>query len=262
MPSQIDALNRRREERDDSQIGSTGSFSAPTPYNTYLSPSVNDHSEILAQVSAPSTPRRTTASTTTSGSVTFEDYPHPGDVSFGPSISSPSHDRTSIYSASHASAHLISPTRSFDPTVSILPQSNLPTPAPPSRISSAGTRSSLLPPSDPGLAASSSSTSSAGSKAKWTWRGKRKPKEELTQDDRDAQRLKQLGYDAVLGREYNFWSSLAITTLNIGALQVRSVDFWCCRITSLISLGHSARRQEYVRVRRTSNDCKLLHCGG
>jgi hypothetical protein len=29
-----------------------------------------------------------------------------------------------------------------------------------------------------------------------------------------------LGYDAVLGREYNFWSSLAITTLNIGALQV------------------------------------------
>lgn len=216
MPSQIDALNRRREERDDLQVGSSQSFSAPTPYNTYFSPTIHDHSE----TSFPSTPTRTTTGTTTSGSVTFEAFQHPGDVSFGPSISSPSHDRTSIYSASHASAHLISPTRSFDPTVSILPHSDLPTPAPPSRLSSADTKSSLLPPSDPGLAASSASSSSSGSKPKWTWRGRRKGKEEMTQDDRDAQRLKQLGYDAVLGREYNFWSSLAITTLNIGALQV------------------------------------------
>ncbi|WVF66869.1 hypothetical protein IAT40_001612 [Kwoniella sp. CBS 6097] len=39
------------------------------------------------------------------------------------------------------------------------------------------------------------------------------------QDDRDAARLRQLGYDAVLGRDYTFWSSLAISWLNIGALQ-------------------------------------------
>ncbi|WWD08839.1 hypothetical protein V865_006953 [Kwoniella europaea PYCC6329] len=39
------------------------------------------------------------------------------------------------------------------------------------------------------------------------------------QDDRDAARLRQLGYDAVLGRDYTFWSSLSISWLNIGALQ-------------------------------------------
>nr|XP_019004654.1 amino acid/metabolite permease [Kwoniella mangroviensis CBS 8507]OCF68115.1 amino acid/metabolite permease [Kwoniella mangroviensis CBS 8507] len=39
------------------------------------------------------------------------------------------------------------------------------------------------------------------------------------QDDRDAARLRQLGYDAVLGRDYGFWSSLSISWLNIGALQ-------------------------------------------
>jgi hypothetical protein len=240
MPPQIDALSRRREERDDSQLGSSQSFSAPTPYNTYLSPSVHDQYETLP----PSTPTRTNTGTTTSGSVTFEAYQHPGDVSFGPSISSPSHDRTSIYSESHASANLISPTRSFDPTISVLPQSNLPTPAPPSRLSSAGTKSSLFPPSDPGLAASSASSSSSGSKPKWTWRGRRKAKEELTQDDRDAQRLKQLGYDAVLGREYNFWSSLAITTLNIGALQVCSITL--ARISQLIKSGDSACRKKHL----------------
>nr|XP_018264501.1 amino acid/metabolite permease [Kwoniella dejecticola CBS 10117]OBR86659.1 amino acid/metabolite permease [Kwoniella dejecticola CBS 10117] len=39
------------------------------------------------------------------------------------------------------------------------------------------------------------------------------------QEDRDAARLRQLGYDAVLGRDYTFWSSLSISWLNIGALQ-------------------------------------------
>jgi hypothetical protein len=41
----------------------------------------------------------------------------------------------------------------------------------------------------------------------------------LKQDDADARRLQQLGYDAVLGREYTFWSSLAISWLNIGCIQ-------------------------------------------
>nr|XP_019050170.1 amino acid/metabolite permease [Kwoniella bestiolae CBS 10118]OCF29100.1 amino acid/metabolite permease [Kwoniella bestiolae CBS 10118] len=39
------------------------------------------------------------------------------------------------------------------------------------------------------------------------------------QEDRDEARLRQLGYDAVLGRDYTFWSSLSISWLNIGALQ-------------------------------------------
>lgn len=42
----------------------------------------------------------------------------------------------------------------------------------------------------------------------------------LKQDDVDALRLQQLGYDPVLGRDYTFWSSLAISTINIGCLQV------------------------------------------
>lgn len=41
-----------------------------------------------------------------------------------------------------------------------------------------------------------------------------------SQEDIDAQRLHALGYNAVLGRDYTFWSSLAISWLNIGALQV------------------------------------------
>ncbi|KIR53725.1 amino acid/metabolite permease [Cryptococcus gattii Ru294] len=40
-----------------------------------------------------------------------------------------------------------------------------------------------------------------------------------SQEDVDAQRLRALGYNAVLGRDYTFWSSLAISWLNIGALQ-------------------------------------------
>lgn len=40
-----------------------------------------------------------------------------------------------------------------------------------------------------------------------------------TQADRDALRLQQLGYDPVLGRDYTFWSSLAISWLNIGCIQ-------------------------------------------
>ena len=216
MTSHIEELDRRRGG-EESEIGPSHSFSAPTPYNTYFSPSVHETTN--------HDPSETIKS---SGSVTFEAYPHQGDgdVSFGPSISSPSRDhgheyeqenRRSVYSASHASSHLISPSRPFDPTISVLPPSNLSTPAAPSRLSSADTKSSLMPLSEVG---SSSYTSSA--KPGWTWRGRKKAKMEMTQDDRDAQRLKQLGYDAVLGREYNFWSSLAITTLNIGALQVRS----------------------------------------
>jgi hypothetical protein len=213
MTNDIDELDRRRGG-EESEIGTSHSFSAPTPYNTYFSPSVHD----------PSSPEQITKS---SGSVTFEAYPHQGDgdVSFGPSISSPSRDhdhdnRRSVYSASHASSHLISPARPFDPTISVLPPSNLSTPAAPSRLASADTKSSLIPLSEVG----SSSYTSSSTKPGWTWRGRKKAKIEMTQDDRDAQRLKQLGYDAVLGREYNFWSSLAITTLNIGALQVSSAD--------------------------------------
>ncbi|WWD16702.1 hypothetical protein CI109_101133 [Kwoniella shandongensis] len=41
----------------------------------------------------------------------------------------------------------------------------------------------------------------------------------IQQEDVDAARLRQMGYNAVLGRDYTFWSSLSISWLNIGALQ-------------------------------------------
>lgn len=250
MASHIEELDRRRGG-EDSEIGTSQSFSAPTPYNTYFS--VNEPGNDNEYLS---TPGKST------GSVSFEAYPGgggDGDVSFGPSMSSPSRDHDharSVYTSSHASAHLISPTRSFDPTVSVLPPSNLSIPAPPSRLSSAGTKSSLTPLSDLG-GEGSSSFSDASSKPKWTWKGRKKARVEMTQDDRDAQRLRQLGYDAVLGREYNFWSSLAITTLNIGALQV-STAVAIAPKRKLI-LGYCVSSQEYIRVWRTSNDC-MSYC--
>jgi hypothetical protein len=161
MTAHVEELDRRRGG-EDSEIGTSHSFSAPTPYNTYFSPSVNDPADDYDHLGTP---------IKSSGSVSFEAYPGggggDGDVSFGPSISSPSRDNDrSIYSASHASAHLISPTRSFDPTISVLPPSNLSIPAPPSRLSSAGTKSSLMPLSDIS-AEGSSSFSDASSKPKW-----------------------------------------------------------------------------------------------
>jgi hypothetical protein len=40
-----------------------------------------------------------------------------------------------------------------------------------------------------------------------------------SQKNVDDKRLQQLGYDAVLGRDYTFWSSLAISWMNIGSIQ-------------------------------------------
>lgn len=146
-------------------------------------------------------------------------------MSFGPSVSTHSHShdhghtQTQTQSANTlgSQSRLIPQGYTFDPTISVIPQSDLPIPSPPSRLSSSDTKSSLVQD----LSSASSDTSGLKQKGGWTWTGRRKKrKEEMTQDDRDAARLQQLGYDAVLGREYNFWSSLAITTLNIGALQV------------------------------------------
>ena len=213
----------RERLKYDHEHANEQSFSAPTPYNTYLSPTALDYTEELGQ-------------TSTSTSTGYDAYPQTegngpsgGRVSFGPSISIPSHDHDHSQGHSGDQTHstntlgsqsrLIPPGYTFDPTISVIPQSDLPIPSPPSRLSSSDTKSSLVQD----LSSSSSATTTSGSRQKggWTWRGRtKKGKQEMTQDDRDAARLQQLGYDAVLGREYNFWSSLAITTLNIGALQV------------------------------------------
>lgn len=209
----------RERLKYDHEHANEQSFSAPTPYNTYVSPTALVYTEELGQ-------------TSTSTSTGYDAYPltegngqSGGRVSFGPSISSPSHDHS--HSHGHTSTNtlgsqsrLISPGYTFDPTISVIPHSDLPIPSPPSRLSSSDTKSSLVQD----LSSASSDTGAVKQKGGWSWRGRgRKGNEEMTQDDRDAARLQQLGYDAVLGREYNFWSSLAITTLNIGALQVSPI---------------------------------------
>jgi len=55
-------------------------------------------------------------------------------------------------------------------------------------------------------------------KRRFTNRFRRRP---ITQVDRDTARLQQLGYDAVLGRDYTFWSSFGIAMMNLGFIQVR-----------------------------------------
>jgi hypothetical protein len=220
----------REQLKYDHEHANEQSFSAPTPYNTYLSPTALDYTEELGQ-------------TSTSISTEYDGYPQAegngpsgGRVSFGPSVSLPSNAQTQSAHTLDSQSHLISPGYAFDPTRSVIPHSDLPIPSPPSRLSSSDTKSSLVQD----LSSTSSDISATKRKRGWSWTGRsRKGKEEMTQDDRDAARLQQLGYDAVLGREYNFWSSLAITTLNIGALQV-----------SIVLKDHSLRRHaDFSRAR-------------
>lgn len=210
MVSDVEMRERLKYDHDQANANEQ-SFSAPTPYNTYLSPTSLDYTEDLGETSTGYDGYPQTEGNGPSG----------GRVSFGPSISIPSHAQTQTQSTntlgSQSHSRLIPPGYTFDPTISVIPHSDLPIPGPPSRLSSSDTKSSLVQD------LSSISSDASGlprQKGSWTWRGRKKQKGEMTQDDRDAARLQQLGYDAVLGREYNFWSSLAITTLNIGALQV------------------------------------------
>lgn len=61
----------------------------------------------------------------------------------------------------------------------------------------------------------------------------------ITQTDRDTHRLQQLGYDAVLGRDYNFWSSVSIGWMNIGTIQVSTLRPIRVRVRILISRARS-----------------------
>ena len=245
---------RERFKHDHEHVNEQ-SFSAPTPYNTYLSPTSLDYTEQLGQ-------------TSTSTSTDYDAYPQAegaghsgGRVSFGPSVSTHSHDHLQTHTQSAntlgSQSRLIPPGYAFDPTISIIPQSDLPIPSPPSRLSSSDTKSSLIQD----LSSASSDTSGLPKqKSGWSWAGRKKRKEEMTQDDRDAARLQQLGYDAVLGREYNFWSSLAITTLNIGALQVSPyVISWTSRSDAYCFSGDCSSSKEHIPVRGTSNDRMCIH---
>ena len=195
---------------------------APTPFNTYFTP--GDFG------------REASTSLSLSGQDEGVIYDPQviGDVPLHPSIPPSVASRNPSTFSSHASSHLL-PTPLTSPIPSIdnhhpIPHSTRPVPPPlslrhkpnqfipsdPTHISSAVDSDiiAVAPTYPEGSANAGSpeleaSTSSSGSK------GRRH-----AQEDRDTQRLKQLGYDAVLGRDYTFWSSLAISSICIGCLQV------------------------------------------
>ncbi|BEI89876.1 uncharacterized protein CcaverHIS019_0212380 [Cutaneotrichosporon cavernicola] len=98
-----------------------------------------------------------------------------------------------------------------------VPYSSRPVPAPP-QIRTSDSETELAPVMSPDTTRTtrSSLTPDPGRIKGLGFLSRRSSKTVL---DRDTLRLQQLGYDAVLGRNYTFWSSLALAWLNINSLQ-------------------------------------------
>jgi hypothetical protein len=147
-------------------------------------------------------------------------YEGPGDISLNPSLTpTSSRDRLSSYSSHHTGSYLLpTPLESITSSTDInIPHSTRPIPKPPLPLSSQNPTESLLS----ALPELSHGRSVSFGASDLEERGDRGGSNlGLKQEDVDSVRLQQLGYDAVLGREYTFWSSLAISWLNIGCLQV------------------------------------------
>ncbi|RXK41391.1 hypothetical protein M231_01296 [Tremella mesenterica] len=169
---------------------------APTPNNTYLpSPIPEDQSRDKDY---------------SNESFTEELLYSPDDFSISPSQPSlsPSHQPSSY--SDHTSAHLLS--SDYNSSLSSIPISSRPIPAPPLPLNETNGNSGtdlLSTPSTVGPKPTEDHLEAQTLRS--TVR--------LKQEEVDAHRLRQLGYDAVLGRDYTFWSSLAISWLNIGCLQ-------------------------------------------
>lgn len=214
---------------------------APTPFNTYFAPS--EYAEDTRSL-----PGRLAAEDEEDDGYGVMYTPLKGDPSVSvqqtlssPSTATPTASRVDSWysSGSHANSHLLSPSpvrlRSAE---SPLPLSKKPIPAPPQTIRSPKpsqtvslTRSSGIvssPAHSPLIKVSSDGmnakqVSFAASDESGTSDLPSLPKDPVGEgvrtEDVDAARLQQLGYDAVFGREYNFWSSLCITMCNIGFTQ-------------------------------------------
>ena len=195
--------------------------SAPTPFNTYTSPQAFD--------------------TVTRRSETQEYLydANDGNVSLQPSLGRASTVASTIsvppsFQSSHPSMNLLPTSSHLSSVPSPIPTSRKPVPAPPLSLRPSDrsipdvltpqTTSALFTPvtppttattfSDPiGSKSGASSDVEIISSVSAGYQGK-------SQAEVDAQRLRQLGYDGVLGRDYTFWSSLSISTINIGCLQV------------------------------------------
>ena len=220
------------QDNYDSFISTTGSATtsttesillsnAPTPCNTHTSPEAFD-----------TVTRRSEA----------QEYlceAKAGDVSLQPSLGGASTIESTMsghpsFHSSHPSMNLLPTASYFSTAPSPIPTSTRSVPAPPmsyrstdgliSGVPTSHTTSALLTPvtppttattfSDPiGSKSGTSSDVEIVSSVSAGYKGK-------SQADVDSQRLRQLGYDGVLGRDYTFWSSLSISTINIGCLQV------------------------------------------
>lgn len=230
---------------------STIPSSAPTPYNTVIP---ENEIDIFSDASA-STSRlpRIYASSDNDG---LHIQPSIGGESTSPSRPTDSSRHQSSFSSYAGSSHHLLPYSPpiRDPQIQsfVIPDSTRPVPEPPQslRMGSSGisndrdmqmememlddfdaeadkstTSINPLPslyrqPTSSTSAPSTPSTPSFSLKSRLLRRKKGAPPvQDVNQDDRDALRLQQLGYDAVLGRDYTFWSSLAISWLNIGCIQ-------------------------------------------
>ena len=182
-------------------------LSAPTPANTFL-----------GQASDPGLH-------VTSAFANDEEllYDTTGSLGPRPSLMSSRGSDHPVSFASHASSRLLPDSSSGYTTDSSVPFSTRPIPAPPMPLLGDSTRSLPSEPSTdlptPSTGVVSFSKTTGGDLVEAVSRtsaGAGRVRDE----DRDTARLRQLGYDPAFGREYTFWSSLAISWLNIGCLQV------------------------------------------
>ncbi|OCF45080.1 amino acid/metabolite permease [Kwoniella heveanensis CBS 569] len=179
--------------------------SAPTPNNTFSPPDAYD-GQSTSQLGVE------TGYTSNSDIRLPYDPIHPVlPTTSGLSPHSSLHQPTSL--TSHASSHLISSSQQLS-----IPHSTRPIPDPPLSLHS-GFSSHLADQTTPITETTSIGTPPSAHKPPLDLASTESRNGLRGQGDRDAARLRQLGYDAVLGRDYTFWSSLAISWLNIGALQ-------------------------------------------
>lgn len=171
------------------------SFGAPpTPFNTYCDDQAyNSMSRGSVQVSRP-----------TDTSYTYDDEemayePFVGDTSLGQTLSPSSTRRQSALSFGD------------------VPISTRPVPAPPQITSFSSGDNELRSVYSPEMVRSVSAVDDRPPQKRLNFLRRSMSR---TVMDRDTLRLQQLGYDAVLGRDYTFWSSFCISWINIGSIQV------------------------------------------
>lgn len=172
-------------------------YGAPTPYNTFIESSGGgDYSPTTSH--SPSVYVGRPTESYVSGDYDYEPPPQ-SRRTYGDHLSPSSSRRESDFE---------------------VPRSSRPVPGPPQQIRSviSSDGSELVPVISPETTRTTSTPDPSHHPGRIkTFLARRSSK---TVVDRDTLRLQQLGYDAVLGRDYTFWSSLAIAWLNINSVQV------------------------------------------